>query len=207
MLYSLFINQKMCEDEQLSLNAVIVFEVIKQLSNLTYIQKKTSQNRIYTVLYRNMILDQIPHFKIKERTLGSAISELLEAGFIESLLSDKTPAYTFTEKADRYISSIKPNEGDLVFEQKTKKQPLFSLSKKTKATHLAPEYYKLLKEHSLVYGIKASVPKEEFDKFIDYHSSKGTEFENWLSAWRTWCRNYKKFNPNGGEKSTMGVLI
>lgn len=201
MLYNIYINQVLMQKESIGMNAAIVFEVMKQLGNLTYIQKKTYENKIYIVLYKKMILNQIPYLKIKDRTLTTAIAELLSAELIISLDSDKVPAYAFTEKANIYISSIKSNDGDFEREKKITKQPLFSLPRKTKAAALKPEYYKLLRTHSLEYAQKASVPKEEFDKFIDYHSSKGNAFENWLSAWRTWCRNYKKFNPNGGDKN------
>lgn len=200
MLFGLFINQKMCESENISINAAIVFEVIKQLSTLTYITKKTHENKIFTVLYANMILDQIPHFNIKERTLSKAIAELKEANLIEALDGTKMPAFAFTEKSNSYISSIKPNDGEFTTEVKSKKQPLFTLNKPTKASDLKEQYYTLLKQHGLAICSQMGVPHDEFDTFIDYHSGKGNKFANWLSAFRTWCRNYKKWNKsNDGE--------
>lgn len=205
MLYNIYINQKMCESEGISINAVIIFEVIKQLSNLTYIQKKTHEDRIYTVLYQNMILNQIPFCNIKSRTLTRAVKELKDAELIDTLDSTKCPAYAFTSKSDKYISSIqKPNGGEIVVE-KNRKQPLFALARPMKAIELKEDYYKLLRTHSLNVCEQQKIPKEEFDKFFDHHASKGNKFENWLSAFRTWCRNYKKFNANVAESNDRGM--
>ena len=46
---------------------------------------------------------------------------------------------------------------------------------------------------------KQGIPKEEFSKFIEHHGSKGTKYKNYILAFGTWVRNYKKWNPNGGE--------
>lgn len=199
----------MCQDESLSFNAVIIFEVMKQLMNLTYIDKKVINKETYTVLYRNMILQQIPHLAISTRTLTRVMNELKDAGFIKSDDNNMTPAYAFTPKADKYLSSIvsdilNTNGGEMIVGQK-KKKPLYALAKPTTAENLKSEYFKQLKIGCMDMCRVRGVPASEFDAFIEHHSSKGKKFTNWLSAFGTWCRNYKKFNSNDG-KNPNGLL-
>lgn len=40
-------------------------------------------------------------------------------------------------------------------------------------------------------------PAYQFAAFCDYHRSKGSTFKDWPAAWRTWCRNAKKFGEKG----------
>ncbi len=43
-------------------------------------------------------------------------------------------------------------------------------------------------------------PDEELAAFRDYHLSKGTLFQDWMAAFRTWLRNNMKFNGNKNTK-------
>ncbi|MFV0575971.1 MAG: replication protein [Vibrio sp.] len=36
--------------------------------------------------------------------------------------------------------------------------------------------------------------QEETEQFKDYHTAKGSTMKDWVSAWRTWMRNSKKFS-------------
>ncbi|MDQ7067758.1 MAG: hypothetical protein Q9M40_07185 [Sulfurimonas sp.] len=201
MIYNLYINQKMCEDEKLSFNAVLIFGVLKQLMVLTYVHKKIYDNATYFILHRNYILEQIPFASIKTRTLTDALTELKEAGMILSDDARKNPAYAFTSKADKYISSIKTNDAEQK-EDKERAKPLFELPKMTAIVNISPEYYQLLEKHCLGMCKTKKIPTVEFDNFIAHHGSKGTKFKNYIMAFATWCANYKKFNPqtNGGDK-------
>lgn len=40
------------------------------------------------------------------------------------------------------------------------------------------------------------IPADEFEKFADYHRSKGNAMADWPAAWRTWLRNADKFAAN-----------
>ena len=132
------------------------------------------------------------------RSLTRALSELENAELIESI--DKTspnPAYAFTRKSDKYtVSTSTPASGDTEPEVKSpKKQPMFSLPKDLDVNSLSPQYLELLQKYSLEILNKQNIDKEEFAKFLDHHNAKGTKFKNWISAFRNWVRNYRKYNP------------
>lgn len=40
----------------------------------------------------------------------------------------------------------------------------------------------------------------EFHAFIDHHLANGSQFKDWLAAWRTWCRNSVKWAKEGNGK-------
>lgn len=198
MLYTLRINQKMSFDENISINAVIVFEAMYQLSRLSYATIKVIDGKNYYVLIRSYIIKQLPQFNMSLRSLTRALSELENAELIESI--DKTspnPAYAFTRKSDKYtVSTSTPASGDTEPEVKSpKKQPMFSLPKDLDVNSLSPQYLELLQKYSLEILNKQNIDKEEFAKFLDHHNAKGTKFKNWISAFRNWVRNYRKYNP------------
>tara|TARA_R110000850_G_scaffold23358_1_gene69083 strand:- start:18999 stop:19886 length:888 start_codon:yes stop_codon:yes gene_type:complete len=47
--------------------------------------------------------------------------------------------------------------------------------------------------------------QNEADRFKDHHLSKGSTFKDWNAAWRTWLRNSRKFNTQGGGKMGRGT--
>lgn len=201
MLFALRINQKMAQDEGISINAAIVFETIYQLSRLSYANIKIVNGKNYFVTYKSYILKHIPLFKIKSHTLSTALGELESCGLLESIDKSSEPAYCFTPKADKYITSTfaPANDGAEAEQKPKKKEPLFSLKKAVEAHALSVEYFQLLKKHSYDICQKENIDKDEFGKFIDHHNAKGTKLKNWLSAFRNWIRNYKKWNANDGE--------
>jgi len=212
MLYNIYANQAMGQKENISGNAVIVFEVMKQLMSLNYIDVVMFNEKRHHVLYHNMILNQIPLFIKSKRTLGNAISELKNAGLIEYNENNMQPAYAFSNKAMGYITSFtKANVGEVDAQENKiqKKKPLFDLSKKTTIANLKPTYLELLKTHSMKMCENQKVPFEEYERFIDYHASNGSSFVNYLRAFSLWIRNYKKWNqkPNGGDGTIGGVNI
>jgi len=195
MLYSLYANQEMGRIEKISGKATFVFEAMRQLMALKYIDIIYVGDERYTVLYHKMILDQIPLYISSKRTLSRAISELKDAGLIKYNDNNMQPAYTFTDKAISYITSNTTAMGSISLEKnKIRKKPLFELNKPTKMSELKTEYFKLLKKHCISMCEKDNIDTEEFDKFVDYHGSKGTKFTNYIRAFGTWIRNHKKFN-------------
>lgn len=203
MLYSLYVNQEMARVEKISINAAVVFETMKQLMVLPYIKTVNIAETRYTVLYHNMILLQIPLFFTSKRTLSRSIAELKEAKLIISNDNNMMPAYAMTQKGITYFSASSKSDIQKIAteENKIRKKPLFELNKQTKISDLKSDYFKLLKIHSCKMCSEQNIPVEEFDKFIDWHSSKGNKFTNYIRAFGTWCRNYKKYNSNNTEKS------
>ena len=41
---------------------------------------------------------------------------------------------------------------------------------------------------------------KEFDKFRNYHQSKGSVFADWLAAWRNWVANAIEFEQKSGQQ-------
>jgi hypothetical protein len=41
---------------------------------------------------------------------------------------------------------------------------------------------------------------KEFDKFRNYHQSKGSVFADWLAAWRNWVGNAIEFEQKGSQQ-------
>lgn len=44
-------------------------------------------------------------------------------------------------------------------------------------------------------GMAPEHRREQWDQFHDHHAAKGSMMVDWAAAWRTWCRNWRKFNP------------
>lgn len=211
MIRRVLVDQFLCEKENISVNAAIVFDVILKLSTHSQIQKTKHEDKIYTVLYRNMILLQLKHFKISTRTLSSAIKELEDAGLVDCINKNTIPAYRTTKKADEYNFLPKDGEFDISANKpkKHQKKQLFSLGKRTRLDKTTTEYKNLLKQKAKEHSEKNNIDfQETFQSFVDYHTAKGSSFVNWFSAYRTWCRNQIKWNknqqPNGGD-FTNGV--
>lgn len=190
-------DQRLCDEQGITWNAATIFGVMKNLMFLSYIKKININEISYTVLYRNMILNQIPHAPISSRTLSRIMQELIESELIMFNDNHTQPAYAFTSKADKYITTVESNE--IVVEEKSKNKPLFELNKLTAIIDLKPEYVQLLASHCIDMCKKKGIPQEEFSKFIEHHGSKGKKYKNYILAFGTWVRSYKKWNPNDGE--------
>lgn len=213
MLFNIYINQEMGRKEKISGNACIVFEAIKQLMALSYIEIVMIDNDRYYLIFNNLILENIPLFIKSKRTLSRAISELKDSDLIKYNGNPNYPSYALTNKAMSYITSFTApsNDGEVSLDKNKKKtnQPLFNLTKPTMVSDLKKEYFILLRTHCMTMCEKQNVPLEEFDRFVDHHGSKGTKFINYIRAFSTWIRNYKKWNEkaNGGEATYGGVKL
>ena len=196
MIRRILVDQELCEKENISINAAIIFDVIIKLMTHSQIEKTTHDNKVYTVMYRNMILLQVKYFKISTRTLTKALTELENADLIDCINKNTVPAYITTQKADKYKFLPKVGEFDFAMNTPQKKKPqLFSLAKKTRLDKTTDDYKKLLRIKCEEYSIKENIEyKATFETFADYHISKGTAFVNWFSAYRNWCKTQKRFN-------------
>lgn len=207
MLYNLYLNQNMAKKENISGNALIVFETFKQLMALPYIDQIMIDNERYTFLHQEMVLAQIPYFIKSTRTLSRSVKELIDAQLLKSNGNNRFPAYTFTDKAISYMTSSSQNEikENIQTTNKIRKKPILSLPKKTRLEDLKQEYLDILSARAKTMSEKHAVPFSEFELFLEHHSKNGNSFANWLSAYSTWCRNYKKFHANDGENSKRGL--
>jgi DNA-directed RNA polymerase beta subunit len=193
MLFNVYQNVFMAEKEDISINAVTVHNAIYQLLALSYIDKIMVDNKVYGVLYSNTLIESLKIHKIGKNTLSKALGELKSSDLIECVNQHTAPAYRLTEKTNIYFASFKTNGGENDAEvqiQNKRKPALFSLGKKTKYEKTTKDYKKLLQEKSKDISIQFNREhKETFERFIDYHVSKGNSFANWLSSYRNWCRN------------------
>ena len=96
MLYNLYANQEMGRIEKISGNAVLVFEAIKQLMALNYIEIVIYEDKRHYILHQELILQQIPLFIKTTKTLSRAIVELKEVDLIIYSGTNRQPAYTPT---------------------------------------------------------------------------------------------------------------
>lgn len=197
----------MAKQENISGNALIVFDTFRQLMALPYIEQTIIDNERYTVLYRNMLLKQAPCFIKSARTLSRAIAELIDAELVKSNENNMYPAYTFTQKALSYMTSSSFNElnENIQKDNKIRKKPLLSLQRKTRYEDLKQEYLEVLTARAEDMSKKQSVPFSEFAIFVEHHVKNGNRFTNWLAAYSTWCRNYKKFHANGVDNESRGL--
>lgn len=193
----------MANRENISINAVTVHNAMFQLMALPYTEKIFVDGKVYGILYSGAIIEALRLHKIGKRTLSDVLTELKHAELIECINPNSTPAYRFTEKTTQYYAEVKPNDGEIeanTSQKQKKKKPLFSLVKKTKFENLNNEYKKLLylktEEISKEKGLDHQIT---FEKFVDFHVSKGNSFANWQSAYRTWCRNAIKFEKGSSE--------
>lgn len=205
MIFELRLNQKMGIQENISANAVIVFSVMQTLSSLTYVEKNMIDNEMYIVMHQNFILQQVPLFVKSRTTLWRAMDELISAGLVKAISNSQKPMFAFTKKADSYLSNYVSKILDNIPQSQTSKKPLFTLNRATTIDKLSKEYYTLLKKHAESMCVSDGISVDEFAKFVDYHVSKGTRFKNYLSAFRNWIRQYKKYNPNVGESNANGM--
>lgn len=207
MLYNLYANQEMGRVENISGNAVIVFEAMKQIMALPYIEITVYESTRFYFFPHEMILSQIPLFIKTKKTLSRAIEELKDCDLILYNGVNRQPAYALSDKAISYITRATgaSNVADGSSIEKNRKKPLFDLPKDTAVSALSREYYTLLKNHCYQMCDDRKMSRDEFGMFIDYHGSKGSKYKNYLRAFSTWLRNSKKWNKNsnGGESGTI----
>jgi hypothetical protein len=49
--------------------------------------------------------------------------------------------------------------------------------------------------------------QETLEAFLDHHTAKGSTFKDWDAAWRTWCRNAKKWARPAGAVNGGGSVV
>jgi len=208
MMFGIYLNMKMCEDENISFNAVVIFDVLSQLYKLPYLKHQIIDGHVYKVAHSDFILAQIKKVPIAKRTLTKVFSELRAADLIRTNDNNMSPAFCFTEKSAKYVSDTVLSEDSVSNPKPKKNKPVFALKTSCTVDRLTDEYFSAIRNAALSVCQKEGVPSEEFEKFIEHHSAKGSKFTNWLAAFYKWRRNWKKWNANGGEsKDDNGLYI
>ncbi len=59
--------------------------------------------------------------------------------------------------------------------------------------HMTEEWVRI----AVDLGVPADCVNREAEQFIDHHAAKGSSMADWTAAWRTWCRNAKRFATQG----------
>lgn len=78
-------------------------------------------------------------------------------------------------------------------------------SEKSKSKTAMPEDFKPTDEHAekaTKYGL---VLNDEFEKFRDYHTSKGSAFVSWNHAFNYWLGQAKQYKPQNTSGSSVGI--
>ena len=207
MTYTMLLNLEKINEWDLSKTTCFVMGVFADLESwaIKYKTNNGENDDFYYLLYRNKILTDLPFLGSKS-SISRSIKELEDKGIIKSINKHSNPAYCLTEKGltwKRNSTSSEPTQKQIT--PKTKKSTL-SLTKKQRFDDAPLEYQKLVYQKANEHCKANNIDTNEVQKCIDWHVSKGNTFVNWLSAFRTWCRNLKKYNPNDGDNTTLGGM-
>jgi DNA-binding PadR family transcriptional regulator len=210
MTYGAFVNFVKTNEWKLSMIQMVVMTVFADLESWAdeTVHDDGDTVQTYYVLYIGKIISDLPFIGSKS-SVSRAINDLESKGIIKRINKHSYPAYRLTEKGMTWKKHVtetcRHEDPQHPEETHQKSKNKFSLGKKIKAHNLSNDYYSRLHNEAKNICNAQGIPFEEFSKFFDYHSSRGNGFVNWLAAFRNWTRNYKQYNPNGGEKE-MGLL-
>lgn len=184
----------MAFDENISLDAALIFDIIKRLIEASFTTKYVD-DRSYHVIHNSFILMQIPQMRISTRTLSRLLKKLKDADLIQWDGSTHSPGYAFTEKGKKYIKNKNDQEITTIPSDLTKKRNkfLFALRKKTRIEDLPKEYTRELNKIALSICEKKGIPHDEISKFYEVNSAKGYVSANWVATFSMWCRRYKEY--------------
>jgi hypothetical protein len=211
MTYWGIINYEKLMEWKLGKTTVLLMPLFADLESwATRVKTDEDSDEVYYLLFREKILEELP-FLGSISSISRAIKELEDKGIIKCIHKNSTPAYCLTQKGLSWKRKPKTSEETNGAEpKKTKariakeKHPLF-LAKKTKAKDLTETFIKNLQTYCHAYAEKTKIPKFQFEAFMDDRASKGVAYEDWASAFRTWCRKYSEYrlmeeNKNGQYK-------
>ena len=165
----------------------------------------------------------------KRQNIYRAIKEATDTNLINVIKNDyrTNPTYSIQKDYDKWSTVIKNDTGiknDYGRNQKRLrmvskmitpfniKTPLKTPSKDINPTNQSrpkrkrqlPKDFELTDEliaYAKTQGINGRV-QDVFDHFCDHHRAKGSTMLDWTAAWRTWCRNDKKFRGKEDRKWT-----
>lgn len=100
-----------------------------------------------------------------------------------------------------------PRNNELTVSGKAKRSA--KLPKEPKGLTLAPEDFRLT-DAMKTWANERGISKELIDqteRFLDHHRARGTKFKDWTAAWRTWMRNFLKFNAERNGTDPDAALL
>jgi DNA-binding PadR family transcriptional regulator len=210
MTYWGIINYEKLMEWELGKTTVLLMPLFADLESwATRVKADKDSDDVYYLLFREKILEELP-FLGSISSISRAIKELEDKGIIKCINKNSTPAYCLTEKGLSWKrkkkdfvesnSELKKTQDRIKVKIEKEKNPL-SLQRKTKLRDLTDSFIVELSKYCLSYAKKTNIDAEQFDVFMNYHSSKGSEFLDWTGAFRNWCIKHKNFNKkaNDGE--------
>ena len=208
MTYNMLLNLEKINEWELSKTTCFVMGVFADLESwaIKYKTNDVENDDFYYLLYRNKILTDLPFLGSKS-SISRSIKELEDKGIIKSINKNSNPAYCLTEKGMTWKRPSGTTNGAESIPKKStpkKKKGSLSLSKKTRYDDTTSEYQILFTQKAKEYCSAEKIDNNEIIKCIDWHVSKGNTFVNWLSTFRTWCRNHKDFKSKSEDNSTLG---
>lgn len=205
MTYNININQLKAKEWDLSLKAC--FGMCKMADLSSWANPVIVDEKVYYVLYRSKLLEEIPLVGKSPTTASRIIKELEDKDIIESVNKATTPAYRLTDKGREWLSDSvqeKTNGGEKETLDKSKEKPTkfsFRLKADVEYEDLSDDYKGYLKSGCMAYlsgiGLKAST----YEDFVNKNKSTGKSYKDWRSAFKTWCSNAIRYGAKVSKKS------
>jgi len=217
MTYNININQLKAQEWDLSLKAC--FGMCKMADLSSWANPVVVDKKVYYVLYRNKLLQEIPLVGKSLTTASRIITELENKGIIESINKATTPAYRLTDKGKEWLSDtackISNDCENNPLEKSDEEKVTFTFRLKTEMEYedLSDDYKHYLHDGCMVYLKKEGLSSSNYDDFINKYKSTGKKYKDWRAAFKTWCANAirygakvtktQKNSSNGGESYSL----
>jgi len=196
MTHTLIINQVKALEWNLSLKESVVMSKMVDLS--TWATAVYHEKKVYYVLYRSKLWEEIPLLGKNEKSAGFVLQYLEEKGLIESINKFTTPAFRITDKG-REWTSTKVSTALIDKENKKtnggeNKRFTFRLEEELEYDDLEDKYKRFLEHWCKEYALKYKVSEDEFEGFVSQKKSIGKAHKDWSAGFESWCFNLKKLN-------------
>jgi len=194
MTYNIAINQVKAIEWDLSLRACCGMSKFVDLS--TWATPVIVESKVYYILYRSKLLEEIPIVGKSLSVASKIIKELEEKEIIESINKSTTPAYRLTDKGLEWVSDTKKEKtkGAEKKDSSKKEKFTFRLKRELEFDDLSREYTDFLKAGCEIYAKENGISQIEYTDFVNQKKSVGKAHKDWASAFKTWCSNAKKFH-------------
>lgn len=151
--------------------------------------------------------------KLSERSVQNAVKALTAAGHItrdekpgRGVLYTVHPRTECTPAANAPAHDMRPAGGASTPAPPAPKQPVTTIPKKIagtakpKPTRVPSDFAPSAKAGSLTAKAMDDWPPgvlaEQVEHFVDHHTTHGTLSLDWQASWRTWVKNWKRFNAD-----------
>lgn len=108
----------------------------------------------------------------------------------QSVATNNQKPITNNHREEKVEKEISVSDSEAEKSKRSRKKPVTSCP--FSADEVAPEKF-LAHAKEKHPNLNA---QEEFSKFVNFHLSKGSQFADWLAAFRTWMTNAEKFAAN-----------